>query len=151
MIEVPAPVLSIKHPKCVSGRLIFLFVENFLYIRFLCYVRKETPMSRKLLSRDFNTLLETAQKPIVLDFYADWCTPCKMQAPIFTQCEKLLAGKADFYKVNIEEEPELTARFAIVSIPTVLVVCGGEVFYQNIGLTQAEEIIRAVENAIAVK
>jgi thioredoxin len=60
--------------------------------------------------------------PAVIDFYADWCGPCKMVAPIMAQLSKEYAGKIDFYKVNTESEQELAAMFGITSIPSLLFI-----------------------------
>lgn len=61
-------------------------------------------------------------KPCVVDFYADWCGPCKMLAPVLAKLAEKHAGKVDVYKVNTELEPELSAVFGIQSIPTLLFI-----------------------------
>jgi len=61
-------------------------------------------------------------KPCVIDFYADWCAPCRMVAPILEELSEEYAGKVDIYKVNTEEEQELAAVFGIQSIPSLLFV-----------------------------
>ncbi|MFA7055937.1 MAG: thioredoxin [Candidatus Cloacimonadales bacterium] len=62
------------------------------------------------------------QRPAVIDFYADWCGPCKMVAPIIEELSKEYEGKVDIYKVNTEEEQELSAMFGIRSIPSILFI-----------------------------
>lgn len=59
-------------------------------------------------------------KPAILDFYADWCGPCKMLAPIFEELSKEYEGKIDFYKIDTEKEQELAGMFGIRSIPTIM-------------------------------
>ena len=61
-------------------------------------------------------------KPCLIDFYADWCAPCKMVAPILEELSKEYKGKVDIYKVNTEEERELSSMFGIQSIPSLLFV-----------------------------
>ncbi|MGC8824415.1 MAG: thioredoxin [Bacteroidales bacterium] len=61
-------------------------------------------------------------KPCIIDFYADWCAPCRMVAPILEELSEEYAGKVDVYKVNTEEEQELAAVFGIQSIPSILFV-----------------------------
>jgi thioredoxin 1 len=61
-------------------------------------------------------------KPAVIDFYADWCGPCKMVAPILEELSSEYAGKIDIYKVNTEDERELSSVFGIQSIPSILFV-----------------------------
>ncbi len=62
------------------------------------------------------------EKPCVIDFYADWCAPCKMVAPILEELANEYDGKLDIYKVNTEQEQELAAMFGIQSIPSLLFV-----------------------------
>jgi len=85
-----------------------------------------------------------SDKTVLIDFYADWCGPCKMQSPIIDEIseenEELKVGK-----VNIDECPELATKYNIMSIPTLLVVKGGEVSTQFVGLTPKEEILNAVK------
>jgi thioredoxin len=61
-------------------------------------------------------------KPCIIDFYADWCAPCKMVAPILEELAKDYEGKVDIYKVNTEEQGELAQAFGIMSIPSILFV-----------------------------
>lgn len=61
-------------------------------------------------------------RPAVIDFYADWCGPCKMVAPIMEELSKEYEGKVDIYKVNTEEQQELSAMFGIKSIPSILFI-----------------------------
>lgn len=61
-------------------------------------------------------------KPAIIDFYADWCGPCKMVAPILEELAKEYDGKIDIFKVNTEQEPELSSAFGISSIPSFLLI-----------------------------
>ncbi|MBM2813491.1 MAG: trxA [Ignavibacteria bacterium] len=72
---------------------------------------------------DFQTNTEwnfAGNKPCIIDFYADWCGPCKMVAPVMEQLSKEYDGKVDIYKINTEEQQELSGMFGIQSIPSVL-------------------------------
>ena len=62
------------------------------------------------------------EKPVVVDFYADWCGPCKMLSPIIDELSKEYEGRVDFYKVNTDQEMELSSVFGIQSIPSILFV-----------------------------
>lgn len=62
------------------------------------------------------------KRPAIIDFYATWCGPCKMTAPIFAELANTYAGKVDFYKVDIDKQPELAALFGVNSIPTLLFI-----------------------------
>ncbi len=62
------------------------------------------------------------ERPCIVDFYADWCGPCKMLAPVLEELSEKYAGKLDIYKVNTDQEQELAASFGIQSIPSLLFV-----------------------------
>ncbi len=70
--------------------------------------------------RDFGEEVLHSALPVVVDFYADWCGPCRMLAPVLETVAKKFAGKAKVVKVNIDESPELASRFGIRSIPTLV-------------------------------
>ncbi len=83
---------------------------------------KET-FFEKVFDYEKNTEWKFAgELPCVIDFYADWCGPCKMVAPIMDELSKEYAGKVNFYKVNTDEEQELAGAFGIQSIPSILFV-----------------------------
>lgn len=89
---------------------------------------------------DFETITASAPSPVLLDFWANWCTPCKMLAPVLTELSEirpeLLIGK-----INVEEEPELASRFRILSIPTLLVFQNGETKKRISGVHTKAEIL----------
>ena len=79
-------------------------------------------------------------KPAIVDFYADWCGPCRMVAPVI---DKLAEERLDvkFGKVNVDEEPQLAAKFGVVSIPTLVVMDGGAIVAQAVGARPKEMIL----------
>lgn len=91
----------------------------------------------------FDELLK-GDKPVVCDFYADWCGPCKMLAPVLENASEKFAGRAEFVKVNVDENPELSVRYGIMSIPFVAVFKGGELSAKSVGYmakSEAEEFL----------
>lgn len=84
----------------------------------------------------------------LVDFYADWCTPCKMQAPIIDKVADKMTGKAKFCKINIDSAPDIASRYGIMSIPTVIVFKDGNAVEKTVGLTNQPEIESLVNNAI---
>lgn len=76
--------------------------------------------------------------PVVVDFWAEWCVPCKMVAPILQEIAEDYEGKIQVVKVNVDEESELASKYNIISIPTVMVFSGGEVRNQQVGAGSKE-------------
>lgn len=76
----------------------------------------------------------------LVDFWATWCGPCRMQAPILEALDKELQGSVKIAKVDVDEEPELAQRFGIMSIPTLLVIRDGEAADKRVGVQNAEQL-----------
>lgn len=90
-------------------------------------------------------------KPCIIDFYADWCGPCKMVAPILEELSKDYEGKVDIYKVDTEKEQDLAAMFGIRSIPSILFVPRDAQPQMAAGALPKEAFIKAIEDIFEVK
>jgi len=86
--------------------------------------------------------------PCVIDFYADWCRPCKMVAPIMEQLAIQYKGKVVFYRVNTDQERELSQNFNIQSIPALLFVPKNDKPQMSVGLSSKEDYIQKIESIL---
>ena len=91
-------------------------------------------------SENFQSEVMNSDKPVLLDFWASWCGPCKMIAPIV---EEIAEERNDIKvgKINVDEQPDLASQFGIMSIPTLVVVKDGKVVNQSLGYKPKEEIL----------
>ena len=89
-------------------------------------------------------------KPCIIDFYADWCAPCKMVAPIIEELSTEYDGKIDFYKINTEKEPELASAFGIQSIPSILFVPLNEQPQMAVGALPKDAFQNAIKEVLKV-
>jgi len=89
--------------------------------------------------------------PCVIDFYADWCQPCKMVAPILEELSDELAGKVNIYKINTEEQQQLASVFGIQSIPSILFVPKDGQPQMAQGALPKETLLKAIDDVCKVK
>ena len=84
--------------------------------------------------------LIAGDKPVLVEFYADWCEPCKWLDPILTELDQLNAGKASTLKVDIEQFPELKNQYHVLSVPVLIIFKKGKVMWRMNGFTYAKEL-----------
>ncbi|HRP02874.1 MAG TPA: thioredoxin [Candidatus Kapabacteria bacterium] len=89
-------------------------------------------------------------KPVVIDFYADWCGPCRMLSPIMEELAKEFEGKIDIYKVDTEAEQELAAAFGIKSIPSILFVPINDKPVMAVGALPKQEFVKAFSDIFGI-
>jgi len=93
---------------------------------------------------DFQTLINS-DKPVLVDFYADWCDPCKWLVPILDEVENRIKDKGGIHKINIENNLILKTTYNIQSVPTLIIFKNGNVLWRMSGFKTANELISIIE------
>ena len=101
-----------------------------------------------LNNNNFQEEITNSNIPVIIDFYADWCGPCKIIAPTLEEISTEYDGKCKVCKVNIDNTQELAIQFGIMSIPTILYFKNGEKVDQTIGVITKEQLIEKINNLL---
>ena len=102
----------------------------------------------KVDSTNFETEVVKSELPVVVDFWAPWCGPCKMIGPIVEELAGDFDGKAKVGKVNVDNNQDLAAKFGIRGIPTVMLFKNGETLNSFVGLKSKEDLAGAINDAL---
>lgn len=106
-------------------------------------------MEYKFTDADFVTEVLNSELPVLVDFYADWCGPCKMMAPLVKELAERYNGKIKIGKINVDENPETSAKYRVMSIPTFLFFQNGEKKESIVGAVSKNDLEGAIQKILA--
>ena len=92
-------------------------------------------MAQQVTDATFSDEVLRSDKPVIVDFWAEWCGPCRLIGPIVEDLAKEYEGKVKIGKVNVDENPQISMQYGIRSIPTILIIKDGEVVDKHVGTT----------------
>ena len=102
-------------------------------------------MAKSITSTDFDSIVASSDKPVLVDFWASWCGPCRALGPVVEQISEEMADRLAVYKCNVDEEEALAARFGIMSIPTLLLFKGGHLVHTMVGNMPKPSLVAEIE------
>ena len=105
-------------------------------------------MVKEINDSNFKEEVINSPKPVVVDFWAPWCGPCKMLAPIMEEVEKELGEKVSFVKLNLDENPVTSLTYRVSSIPTLIIFKGGNVANRLVGFRPKQEVVSLINSCI---
>ena len=102
-------------------------------------------MANAITSADFDSVLASSDKPVLVDFWASWCGPCRALGPVVEQVGDEMADRLTVYKCNVDEEGDLAQRFQIVSIPTLILFKDGKPVHTMVGNMPKADLVTELE------
>jgi thioredoxin 1 len=105
-------------------------------------------MSLAFTDNNFDSEVLNSDVPVVVDFYADWCGPCKMMAPVIDQLSTQYEGKAKVGKLNVDENGTTAQKYRVMSIPTLLIIKGGQVVDTVVGAVPKQQLEAKINSVL---
>ena len=102
----------------------------------------------KVSDKDFETEVLQSTQPVVVDFWAEWCGPCKMIAPALEEIAGTMNGKVKIVKLNVDENPQTAAKYGIMSIPTLMLFKNGELTSRQVGAAPKQKLQQWISGAV---
>jgi thioredoxin 1 len=103
----------------------------------------------KVSDKDFETEVLQSTEPVVVDFWAEWCGPCRMIAPALEEIAGTMNGKVKIVKLNVDENPATAAKYGIMSIPTLMLFKNGELASRQVGAAPKQKLEQWITSATA--
>ncbi|MCB9250959.1 MAG: thioredoxin [Flavobacteriales bacterium] len=106
-------------------------------------------MAKQFTDSNFDSDVLQSDKPVLVDFWAEWCGPCRMIGPIVEELHTEYEGKAVIGKLNVDENPEVSAKYGVRSIPTLLIFKGGQLVDKQVGVVPKSALVKKLEDQMA--
>ncbi len=102
----------------------------------------------KVSDTSFDSDVLKSNEPVLVDFWAEWCGPCRMVAPVLEEVAGELAGKLKIVKLNVDENPQTASKYGIMSIPTLMIFKNGELASRQVGAAPKAKLVQWINGAI---
>lgn len=122
--------------------------KSFIFVDRKIHNQKNTIMALELTDSNFDELVLKSDKPVLVDFWAEWCGPCRMVAPIVSEIAIEYDGKAVVGKLDVDSNPGIATKYGIRNIPTILFFKDGEVADKQVGAVPKSVLTSKIENLI---